>query len=371
MPPETRGVDAATVRDNTLSGNLIHAIPELEGPTVGRDEEVATVTALIRSGHRCITLTGLPGVGKTRLAAAVVEGLRSSQSWDVRWIEGPAGGHEPPGGHEPAAHGRADAGLVSLEAATESTAGPILVVIDDAGRESGFVSELAVRRAENPPIQVLSTAWRPLGIAGERVVPIAPLIVPDPAENDREVIGMYGDESAVQLLLGYITYVNPRFRLTPANCNTITELCRLVDGIPSLLLLISAELMLLDPTDLLDCMTADLAGTLDEMAPGYVSLIRKLLDGLGPADVELLRHLGELPDAWSIVQAADSFGTSRIAMAARVRKLLEQGLVRPAALDCRTRFQVLGIIRQLNAEPLHRPRGAEKYLAEFSALTGN
>lgn len=125
-----------------------------------------------------------------------------------------------------------------------------------------------------------------------------------------------------------------------------------MDGIPALLHRIAAALVLLDAAALLDCMAGDLAGTLTEMAPDYVTMTHEILGGLAPADADLLCQLIRLRGCWSVTEAADAVGLSRIRMASRVRDFLEQGLVRPATPDGTTRFQVLQIVRQLGVDPV-------------------
>jgi predicted ATPase/DNA-binding SARP family transcriptional activator len=53
----------------------LHAVPALPSPLIGREAELAKVTALLRESTRLLTITGAPGIGKTRLALAVAERL--------------------------------------------------------------------------------------------------------------------------------------------------------------------------------------------------------------------------------------------------------------------------------------------------------
>ena len=157
-----------------FAGNL----PRQVGSLVGRDAEVDDVAELVRS-ERLVTLTGVGGVGKTRLAIEVGAEL-AGEFDDGVWIVELAGVGDPgavpacPGngaGHHPAErraadrnrrrHGRrtADAArLRQLRAPTGSAAAAIEAILGRAGHT-----------------KVLATSREAVGVPGESVITVSPL----------------------------------------------------------------------------------------------------------------------------------------------------------------------------------------------------
>ena len=66
----------------------VAALPVAPTATVGREQELVAVARLLGDPDcRLVTLTGPGGVGKTRLARAVADAIRSSFADGVCWVE--------------------------------------------------------------------------------------------------------------------------------------------------------------------------------------------------------------------------------------------------------------------------------------------
>ena len=89
------------------------------------------------------------------------------------------------------------------------------------------LAETLLRKASQ--LRILSTSREGLGVQGETVWPVPSLAVPQDAQRLQleEVLEFDG----VRLFVDRAAAVTP-FLLTPANANTVTEICRRLDGIP-------------------------------------------------------------------------------------------------------------------------------------------
>ncbi|MGM9440145.1 ATP-binding protein [Streptomyces murinus] len=203
---------------------------ELNG-FVGRTAEAAGLAAALRSA-RLVTVTGAGGVGKSRLAARVVADWETAHGW----VElAPA--HDP----EFVEYEVAEAlGLTDHTTRTpretvleQLAAHPTLLVLDGFEHLVAATAELVAQLLRKlPQLRVLAVGRRPLGLAGERLFPLAPL----------------GADEAVRLL-------RDRAReqgITVSDDPEVRELCARLDGIPLALELAAARLRALSPAQLLD-----------------------------------------------------------------------------------------------------------------------
>jgi non-specific serine/threonine protein kinase len=201
---------------------------------VGRRRALSQLTArLARS--RLVTVTGVAGVGKSRLAVAVGLRKHAREQPGGAWIVELATVHDPRLLADAVGHAlgvRAD-GAETIEAAIARRfrAAPALLVLDDcehllAGVRA-LVSELL---RECPDLHVLATSREPLGLAGEATLSLAPLDLPtDPAGAAPCELLKY---SAIELFVDRARAAEPGFRLTAENVRSVIEICRRLAGIP-------------------------------------------------------------------------------------------------------------------------------------------
>jgi DNA-binding XRE family transcriptional regulator len=295
-------------------------VPPVHG-IIGREDDVSTLCGLVRSGERLITVTGIAGVGKTALAAMVARTLAPPPGGRVRWIHGPPQ-------HPPATSpGRKE----TLEL-------PDIVIIDGAG-EDGITAILAQPMYSS--CQVLITAHRPLGLPGEWIYPLAPL-APPVADGLSSVLA----NSSVKLLSAQASRLDPRFTVTDKNCSDIARICRLLDGIPALLIMIGRSLHLIGLQDICAYLIDDISHAVRESAPDIHACVAAALARLDPPRLTLLRHLAER-SCWAVSEVTRFAGNSLLLAAREVRELLEVGVIRPCDGPERGSFEVLLLVRSM------------------------
>jgi predicted ATPase len=221
---------------------------------IGRDAELTRVAKALHEA-RVVTLTGVGGVGKTRLA------LRVAAEELPRFREG-AWLVELQAVRDPGAVAAVVAGVFRLTERAGMTIGEalieflaskqLLLVLDNCEHLLDPVTELveAVERA-CAGVVVLATSREGLALEGERVVPVASL--PAPAA-DAEPVSV-GDSSAVRLFVDRAGWVDPDFELTEINASAVAQVCRRLDGLPLAIELAAARVGAMTP--------AELAGRLD------------------------------------------------------------------------------------------------------------
>jgi predicted ATPase/DNA-binding SARP family transcriptional activator len=209
---------------------------------VGRDEEVARVTAVLDQA-RLVTLTGPGGSGKTRLAVEVASGLIDRVADGVWLVElaplrpegsvaaavaatlGVRGGFRP--SPAPLLPNEDPVGrLVELL----ETRRPLLV-LDNCEHLVDAVAKLVdVLLTSCPGVRILATSREALGVDGERRWPVPALMTPPPGLGDPRRLLEYG---AARLFVERAEAVAPGFELSgDGGVEAVGEICRRLDGLP-------------------------------------------------------------------------------------------------------------------------------------------
>ncbi len=234
-------------------GNYHHSLPAQLTPLIGRRQEVAEVWALLqRPEVSLVTLTGIGGVGKTRLSLQVATDLLDDFADGVCFV--PLAPISDPDLVVPTiaqALGIKEIGerllLDLLKAYIRDK--HLLLLLDNFEQVLPAVPELSNLLADCPQLKVLVTSRAVLHIRGEHEFPVPPLALPDlthlPAS---EALSQY---AAVALFLHCAQAARPDFQLTPASTRTIAEICVHLDGLPLAIELAAARIKLLSPQALL------------------------------------------------------------------------------------------------------------------------
>ncbi|MFV9454011.1 protein kinase domain-containing protein [Rhodococcus sp. NM-2] len=221
---------------------------------VDRRTELAEATNLL-STSRLVTLTGIGGVGKTRLALRAAAKAQRNFSDGVTLVElADLLDDSLLAGVVAAALGLRDqSARPSHEVLVEFLAPrEVLLVLDNCEQVVAAAAKLAeILLRVCPRLRILATSREPLGIGGETALLIPPLPVPDP---DHLPKGLPRNDS-VTLFAERGAAVVPGFELTEENKVTIARICQRLDGLPLPIELAAARLRAMTPDQILQRLT--------------------------------------------------------------------------------------------------------------------
>lgn len=329
-------------------------------PLVFRDVEVAALTELVgSSGHRLVTVTGLPGVGKTRLMLEVACQLKDTGRSQVLWsCRDAAPGPGQAGALATAV--RIAVGAVPLTLTGPRTADslasivedrPVLLVLDGYEATDLDVTGVSHLLQSCKSLQIVITARAPVSIRGIRTVPVAPLAVP--TSRDETGLAQLGSVPSVRYLVRHLRHAQPGFELTPANAGQLVELCCRLDGLPAALEGIASWLTVYSLELLLEYVRHDPFDALTRISDagqwGLGSELANAIDGLDPADAVLLDRLARADAGWSLSEASRLTGQPASVCAQLVSRLLERGLARACDERRQSGFGVLELVKARRA----------------------
>jgi transcriptional regulator with XRE-family HTH domain len=319
---------------DTAAAAAGHArIPVVSSGFFGRDMELSLLLDhLFDYNNRLITLTGLPGVGKTRLAIETLHRLNQRKDLEIVWF--PSG--PPEGSINQALQGAADQR-------------PVICMVNDIDDAEGKVAWLPDLLASSG-VSVVVSARQPLELPGESVLPLAPLSVPETA--DAQDLDKLAQQPAVQLLVSNIRQLWPMFRLSSASAHPIVKICRQLDGIPVALQAAAAECVVDSPRAVArraadNPLSLIAVGQAGEKAARLRSGLERALSEVHVGRGAELRALVQLDGYWTISEAAQITGCDASVLGALVRNLIRRGMLRCSNDDGMPRFSTLNVVRSL------------------------
>jgi predicted ATPase len=219
---------------------------------VGRRHETAMAVRLVRTA-RLLTLTGVAGIGKSRLALRVAGQMHTAFPHGAWWVElatltdGNLLSQTVADvlGIRDQLHAPSVAMLANHLADQQ-----LLLVLDNcehlAEASAVLVSELL---ATVPGLRVLATSRQALGAVGEQLLEVPPLAVPDP---DRPTTTRtVARHDAVRLFTERAAAAQPQFALNAGNRATVARICRRLDGIPLAIELVALRVGDMSVTEIL------------------------------------------------------------------------------------------------------------------------
>jgi predicted ATPase/DNA-binding SARP family transcriptional activator len=369
--PELRELEQAMLRQDPALDLPAAAAPRarLSPPTplIGRDLELAAVTALLRRPDvRLVTLTGTGGTGKTRLALAAADALGDAVLVDLA----PLSEAELVLPTIAAAVGAEEATAAAVAA---GLGGSRLLVLDNLEHLTDAHPLVGELLASAPAARVLATSRVPLRLTVEHEFRVPPLGVPAQGADTPEAIG---EADAVRLYVERVRAAIPAFELRDDNAPHVARICRALDGLPLAIELAAARVRVLGPEGTarrLGERLALLARNAPDLPPRQRSL-RATIDWsyelLDDDPRRLFRALGVFAgsvglDAVEAVDAADA--------ATPLEALLDAGLVvhEPDAAG-EPRFGMLETVRDYAlgklAEAGEQEPARERHLDHFLAF---
>jgi predicted ATPase/transcriptional regulator with XRE-family HTH domain len=336
---------------------------------IGREGELATVTALVRrDGARLLTLTGPGGVGKTRLALEAAAALRDDFADGVAWVDlAPV--------RDPALIAPQIAAALDIQADRQrAVASALLTALRD--REMLLALDNFEHLLAGAPLvadllagcgglRVLATSRVRLRLRGERELPLAPLATTPPRDHRETVSPDAATEpAAVRLFVERAAEVRPEFVLDAANAAAVAEICRRLDGLPLAIELAAARSKALSPSQLL----ARLERRLPVLTGGARDLPARqqtMRDALGwsyalltQPQQALFRRLAVCVGGFALgaaeaINADPAEPRPPVATLDLLTDLVDHSLLTPApGLDGAPRFVMLDVVREFALEQL-------------------
>ena len=229
-------------------------VPVATTPLLGRSQDLPIVEEqLANPTVRLLTLTGSPGVGKTRLATTAAAALQSQFADGVYFVD-----LAPLAAPADVLMAVAQA-LMIRESETRSTEEALfrqlrdrqlLLILDNFEHVLPAARLVANLLNRCPTLKILTTSREPLRLRAEHVYTVQALPLPD--LQNLPAVEALSQTPAVSL---FVTAARARrydFALTPDNATAVAEICVALGGLPLAIELSAAWITLFDPATLLE-----------------------------------------------------------------------------------------------------------------------
>jgi len=274
---------------------------------VGRRRQLQQIKTHLATS-RLVTLVGPGGVGKTRLALRTAADLERGVADGVWLVElgGLTDATLVPKAVMASVGLRDEAGPWPLSRLIDHISSKrLLLVLDNCEHLVDACAVLAdAMLRDAPKLRILATSRQPLAIAGEQVVPIDPLTLPE--LDGADVPARAVKSEAVALLLERASAAGADLTVTEANVADVVELARRLDGIPLAIELAAARLRTLGLHQLVERLNDRfrlLVGG-SAAAPGRQQTLEAAIawshDLLGPDEQAVLRRLSVFPASFTL-----------------------------------------------------------------------
>ena len=329
---------------------------------VGRRQDRADVRRLLTEA-RLVTLTGLGGVGKTRLALRVAAELQRAMRDGVCFV--PLAELSNPelipeataaalGIHDRSS----EFGMIRLTEYLQDR--ELLLLLDNCEHlidDCAVLADTLLRTC--PRLRILATSREPLRIAGEVIRPVTPLSVPGSTAEP----GVLQDSEAVRFFVDRVRQVVPGFDVGGEHRAAVLEICRHLEGIPLAMELAATRLRAMSPVELLErlqdhwqlldlgnrnapkrhrTMSACIEWSHAHCSPAERRLWERLSVFAGRVELDAIQH----------VAAGDDAAATPESIALLVQALVDKSILTAELVDGRTQFRMHEVLRQYGAARL-------------------
>ncbi|RZT98087.1 ATP-binding protein [Rivibacter subsaxonicus] len=352
-----------------------HNLPEQRTRFIGREVALAELGRLLPQ-TRLLTLVGIGGCGKTRLALHFARQQLANFADGVWFID--LAPLEDPQRVPSACASALDLGTESDAALPDQLAAHLaerqaLVVLDNCEHVREGASALVDALLAHPGrSRILATSREPLAVAGEQLYPVRSLSLPATADLDE-----IRAADAVRVFVARARLALPEFEVGAGNASALVEICRRLDGIALAIELAAARVTMLSVFDIaarLEDRFRLLTGGASAAARQQTLLatMQWSYDLLDPHEQRLLRQLAvfvggcTLEAATAIAQAVDEYELLMRLTALHDKSLLtvEGGAAGDAG--SRPRYQMLETTRQYAKQRLDESGETDAALARHA-----
>ncbi|MEV0031581.1 protein kinase [Nocardia sp. NPDC050793] len=335
---------------------------------VGRGAELAELKQLMTT-FPLVTVTGMGGVGKTRLALHAAAEAGEAFPDGVHLVElGELHDEDAVVDVVAAALGLRDDAATPLSAVLIEYVSPrkLLLVLDNCEQ----VVDAAAKLAETllracPDLRILATSREGLGIGGEAVLPLSPLV--------DDAVTLFAERAAIAV---------PGFALTEENEATVARICSRLDGLPLAIELAAAKLRALSPEQILRRLDNRYA-LLTRGSRGAPQRQQTLAWSVGwsydlctPAEQELWTSLSVFAGSFELEAAEDICGTGYPEeLVDLLTSLVDKSILTRTESHGAVRFRLIETLRDYGREKI-RETGAQlelrrRHLDWYRRLTRN
>ncbi len=363
--PETRALYEQILKRqvSTLPPTALHNLPQELTSFIGREREISQIKQLLFSA-RLLTLTGLGGCGKTRLALKVATDLVHDFRDGVWLIELAALADPTTVAHRVSTvlGLRETPGRPSIETILEHLqAKSILLVLDNCEH----IVHACARCAETllqacPSLQIIATSREALGVRGETLLPVPALSMPA-AEKPLPTLKVLQQYEAISLFVERAQALLPGFALNKQNATTVVQICQRLDGLPLAIELAAARVRTLT--------VQQIAARLDDRfrllsagsrtAMPHQQTLQTMMDWsfnlLSASEQALLRRLSVFSGGFTLETAESVCAGEGIETREALNlltHLIDKSLVKAEEQDAQMRYGMLETVRQYARERL-------------------
>ena len=235
--------------------SLPNNLPRMLTSFVGRDAEVAEITALVEN-NPLVTLVGSGGVGKTRTSLQVAANMLDGSGdgvWFVELAPLSSGDYIPSTVAQALGIKLEQEGDPVENLAIALKSKQMLLIFDNCEHlveaAARVVGEILHRC---PKIKVLASSRQGLGLRGEETYRMPSLEVPLEEAAGHLVAGEAMRSAAVALFVERALSADKKFKLTDESAPIVVDICRRLDGIPLAIELAASRVKMLSPRQLRD-----------------------------------------------------------------------------------------------------------------------
>jgi non-specific serine/threonine protein kinase len=357
-----------TSRTPTTDASPSHNLTAQPSTFIGREEELTQIGELLADTNcRLVTLVGIGGIGKTRLATqSAIKELDNHT--DGVWLVELASLTEVDFLPQQVASVLGVSAQEAREGYSETDVlvdylreKSLLLVIDNCEHLVEACAEFAeVLLKGCPKVKLLATSREDLRIPGETVFHVSPMELP-PDETSVDTLETY---EAIQLFIERAAASRQGFKLTRENGEALAQICRQLDGIPLAIELAAARVKVITPEQIaerLDDRFKLLTSGSRTALPRHQTL-KATMDWsyslLSEPEGALLRQLSVFSGGW-ILEAAEAvaqFGKdSNGDVLELLSQLVDKSLVLVEEGEHSVRYGMLETVRQYGKNKLSKP----------------